>query len=141
MTATAILGNRGGQFSKRITFDGVAQGAVGTVVIGTVITNGSIIITSMVNQCVVALVSAGGGTISLGSTGSVAGLIAATTATVIDTNEFWHDTTPELGVGSALIDRYLVADLTYTVVTAAITAGSIDFTVYWLPNQPNSQLA
>lgn len=141
MTAAAILGNRGGQFSKRITFDGVAQGAVATVVIGTVVTNGSIIITHMVNQCVVALVSAGGGSISLGSTGSVAGLIAATLATTIDTNEFWQDATPELGVGSVLIDRYLVADLTYTVTDAVITAGSIDFTVNWLPNQPNSQLA
>ncbi len=141
MSATAILGNQGGQFTKRITFDGVAQGAVGTVVIGTCVGNGSIIITHIVNHCVVALVSAGGGTISLGSTGNVAALIAATTATTIDTNEFWQDATPELGVGSVLIDRYLVADLTYTVVTAAITAGSIDFTVNWLPNQPNSQLA
>jgi len=139
MSATAILGNRGGQFTKRITFDGVTHGAIATVAIGTI--TGSIIITRMLNQCSAGLVSAAAGSISLGATGSLAGLIAATLATLIDTFEFWHDATPELGVGSVLVDRFLVPDLNYTVTDGAITAGSIDFIVDWLPNEPGSQLA
>ena len=45
--------------------------------------------------CTVDLASAGGGTVSVGTALSAAGLLASTTATAIVAKELWHDNSPD----------------------------------------------
>lgn len=87
--------------------------------------------------CTVDLVSAGGGTLEVGVAGNTASLIMQTTATAIDANEIWLDSTPSVGVdiSDALTFNYVVngLDIIETVGTADITAGNIYYICLWRP--------
>jgi len=88
--------------------------------------------------CTVDLVSAGGGTLSVGVTGNTAALLAATTATDIDANDLWNDTTPAVGTDTLanITGPHLVVnglDIIETVGTADITAGNIYYICLWRP--------
>ena len=67
-------------------------------------------------------------------------MIAATTATDIDANEFWTDTTPEVEVTVALIERVVSANLILTVATANVTAGVLEFGMLWTPMSANGNM-
>jgi hypothetical protein len=118
-----------------VTFTGAAGlGAVGAVPIFTV--TGEVLIERLVPFCTVDLVSAGGGTLALGVTGSTALFIAATTGTTIDVGEFWVDTVPDpngIALPTAMKDIIVTDNVIGTVATADITAGAIRFTAYWRP--------
>lgn len=81
--------------------------------------------------------SAGTPTLALGVNNSTALFVAATTATAIDANEFWVDTTPDAyGVAApAAMKDILITDNISCLVggTNNISAGVIEYTVYWLP--------
>lgn len=88
--------------------------------------------------CTTDLVSAGGGTLSVGVTGNTAALIASTTATDIDASEIWNDSTPAAGTdtlanvtGPHVIVNGL--DIIESVGTADITAGNIYYVCLWRP--------
>ena len=87
--------------------------------------------------CTVDLASAGGGTISLGITGNVALINAATTATAIDANEIWNDTAPAIVDTLASIPGPFVipngVDIVEAYATADITAGNIYYICLWRP--------
>lgn len=87
--------------------------------------------------CTSDLISAGGGTLSLGVTGNTAMLIASTTATDIDVNEIWNDASPAIGDTLANIAGPFVIpnglDIIETVGTADITAGNIYYVCLWRP--------
>ena len=88
--------------------------------------------------CTTLLASAGAGTVSLGVTGNTAALIALTTATDIDANEIWNDTTPVVGVEllSNVLGPYAVVnglDIIETVGTADIETGNIYYVCLWRP--------
>lgn len=111
---------------KTITFDGTAgKGAQGVVSLFTV-TNGAIRVESFSAYCRTNLAGASA-TVEVGATGATAGLIAQTTATDIDAGEVWSDSTPDAGIGAAVIDKVVGADIKITVATADVTAGVIDF--------------
>lgn len=120
---------------KEVTLDGSAgAGAVGTIdlfsVTGTVKAK-------IIAVCSTNLVSAGGGTLEVGVTGSTAGLIAQTTGTDIDAGEIWHDATPDSPIESSSISvEKIIAnglDIFATVGTGDITAGAIKFMLLWKP--------
>lgn len=77
-------------------------------------------------------------TLEVGVTGNIAALIAQTTATDIDANELWNDTSPAAGTetlanitGPHIIINGL--DIIETVATADITSGQIRYICMWRP--------
>lgn len=114
------------------TYTGAAgAGAQGTNTIFTV--TGDVIV-DVVGTVVTDLAGASA-TISLGITGSVAGIIAATTATGLDAGMGWDDNSPALAETHAptgvLIGNGL--DITETVATADITGGVLNLYCFWRP--------
>lgn len=85
--------------------------------------------------CSVDLVSAGGGTLAVGTALSTAGLIAQTTATAIDAGEIWHDATPDSSIEltSVVTKKIVTQDINYLIGTADISAGTITFYIRWTP--------
>ena len=84
--------------------------------------------------CQTALVSAGGGTISVGISGNTAALIALTTAADILINTVWIDTTP--GTIQALPSAQVFTngtDIIQTIATANVTAGVLTYYCLWAP--------
>lgn len=79
-----------------------------------------------------------GATVEVGISGNTAALIAQTTGTDVDQYMTWQDATPEDNPGAVdLTARSFVltngADVIYTIGTADLTAGVIDFYCLWAP--------
>lgn len=121
---------------KSIAFDGTAgKGAVGVVPLFTV--TGAVSF-RLIGICTEGLVSAGGGTISVGTPGTVDGLIAVTTGTDLATGDIWTDGTPTtvLDTLSNSAKDYVIgdgADIQANVLVGDITDGTLVFTVAWKP--------
>jgi hypothetical protein len=130
------------QAAKTITFTGAAGlGQVGAVPIFTV--TGQIVVEKIVGYCSVDLISAGGGSLALGVTGSTALFIAATTATAIDVGEVWISNTPTaagIAIPAACKDIAITANIIGTVATGDITAGAINIAVVWRPLSSDGNL-
>jgi hypothetical protein len=127
-------------YRKRVTFDGTAgNGAAGgTVAIASVV--GAVHIERMVCYCVTSLTSSGG-TLQLGTPNAANGFIASTTASNIDAGDYWQDATPEAHVAVNILKDILVDEnIQIAVTTAAVTAGVMDFVMYWHPMSLGSQL-
>jgi hypothetical protein len=103
--------------TKTITFTGAAGlGQVGAVPLFTL--TGAVWVTRIIGYSTLTPVSAGGGTLALGVTGSTALFIAATTATGIVTGDSWQTATPNasgLAVPAALKDVAIVTSIIGTV--------------------------
>ena len=74
-------------------------------------------------------------TLEIGTAITTAGLIAQTTATDIDVNEIWHDTSSDASIElTSVAKRNIVSqDIIQTVATANITAGVIKYMIRWSP--------
>ena len=83
------------------------------------------------------LLTGASGTVEVGVAGNTAGLIAQTTATEIDANEIWLDSSPSVGldVTDALSFFIIVngMDIIETVATTDIAAGKIYYVCLWRP--------
>ena len=127
---------------KALTFTGATSfGEVGAVPLFTV--TGEVIINKIIPYCTTNL-AGGSATLALGVTGGVADFVAATTATDIDANEFWVDTAPDangVAIPAALMDIIITDNIIGTVATANITAGVMEFTVYWTPISVDGNVA
>jgi len=79
-------------------------------------------------------------TLEVGTAISTAGLIAQTTATDIDANEIWHDSTPDASIELFTIasTKIVTQNVIETVGTASITAGNIYYVCLWAPLTPGS---
>lgn len=118
------------RFYKTITFDAAAgSGGVGTVAIASV--TGGVCIHRMSVFCSTLLT--GAGTIEMGTANNTAGLIAQTTGTALDAEEFWQDATPEVEISPAIVDQLVSANIILTVGSATITAGVIQICIDWTP--------
>ena len=87
----------------------------------------------------------GSATLEVGVTGNTAALIAQTTATGIDENEIWNDTSPAVGTdtyanvtGPHVIVNGL--NIIETAGTANITAGNIYYVCFWAPLSSGSKV-
>ncbi len=93
--------------------------------------------------CTVDLTGASG-TVQIGVTGNTASLIPLTTATTINVNEIWLDTTPSVGVDvtDALSFHFIVngMDINEVVATTDIATGQIYYILLWRPISPNSKV-
>jgi hypothetical protein len=124
---------------KPITFDGTADnGAIGTVALATVA--GSVWIQSMAVECTTLLAGATA-TIELGTANNTTGLIALTTATDIDADEYWKDASPEAEISDAIVNKLVNASLIYTIRTAGIDSGVLVASFYWLPMDSTGKLS
>lgn len=115
-------------FAKSVTFaGGTGTGAVGPVALCTV--TGAIWASRINVRCTSTLTGASA-TIALGVSGNTGGLIAATTATGITTGLSWLTTSPgtiQAGITAKVIDDALI----YTIATANVTGGTLEFEVYY----------
>ena len=90
-------------------------------------------------ECTTDLTTGGGAaTIELGTPNNTAEIIAVTTGTDLDDTEIWKDGTPDVeSVASADAVRDFVVvsgtDVGVTIKVAALTAGLINFHIYWTP--------
>lgn len=104
---------------------------------------GRVLVVALAPFCTEDLASAGGGTLALGVTGNTAAMIAATTATDIDSGKVWVDATPAVGaeaLPSALGPVLVNANIIATVATADITDGTIEFDCLWIPMSAGASL-
>ena len=119
---------------KTVTFDGTAGfGAVGTNITIVTIT-GRVLIRELVMFCTVNLV-APGGTVGMKALAGQT-IIAATSTNDIDANDFWIDQTPEPEsslVAGLMKDLQISNDLIIEPLTAAVTAGAFEVSIYWMP--------
>jgi len=127
---------------KVATFDGGAgTGATGTFALFTIT---GTIIARVIAVCTTTLVSAGGGDIEVGGTGNTDALIANTTATDIDSEEIWHDATPDSGIELSSVGAENIfaegLNIFATIATGNITAGVIKFYVIWKPVSADGNL-
>ena len=129
----------GAYASKTITFAGGTSNGIGddggTQDPLTLFTVTGTVKMKLFATCGVNLASAGGGTVSVGTAITAAGLIAATTATDIDANEIWHDATPDASVElwTVATEKIVRQDVIMTVGTADVTAGELTFHCIWAP--------
>ncbi len=114
------------------------EGVQGQHVLGTII--GAITMHYVALRCRNSLVSAGGATISLGSAVQLGGIIANTTATDIDFNDWWTTATPTASVAPAIADVPFFSGLVLNIGTADITAGILEMSIWWSPATLGSQL-
>lgn len=123
---------------KTITFDGTAgKGAVGIINVATVT---GLLRVNPVGYCKTSLVSAGGGTLALGTSSSTNGLLPATTATNISTSaKVWRDTGPS-NLDGVANDQHVTENVILTVGTADITSGSIEVVLTCYPLSTNANL-
>ena len=91
------------------------------------------------------LLAGASATIAVGVTGNTAALLALTTATDIDANELWNDTTP--GVGTDTLanitgPHVIVSGLNIleTIATANITSGELHYICMWSPLSPDGNV-
>lgn len=118
------------------------SGSAGTQGTKTVFTiSGKVVIRTIVGVCTTTLVSAGGGTIALGVTGSTAGFIAATTATDLTNTAgtaptIWMSATPTLNllaIPAACKDVAITQNVIFTIATGDITAGVLVIDCWYEP--------
>ena len=87
--------------------------------------------------CTVDLASAGAGSVAVGTTSNLTGIIPSTTATEIDAGDVWVDTTPSVNlITSDELLFYIVpngSDIVEDTITADITAGNIYYVALWRP--------
>lgn len=95
------------------------------------------VLVGIVGVVSVDLVSAGGGTVSVGLTDNTTLFMPATTATTLDANEVWvGSATPAIGLPVDNLTFYVVGngeDVVEATGTADITAGNIYYLAIWRP--------
>jgi hypothetical protein len=137
MYDAAVGGGFGSQYlSKTVAFDGGAgSGAVGTVALFTV--TGAVIV-RLVAICTENLATGAGATISVGTPGTVDGLIAVTTGVDIDAGDIWFAAAPATVLDTLAngMLSYIIgdgADIQADILVDAITDGTIVFNLWWTP--------
>ena len=135
-----------------IAFDGAAgNGAQGTVDVFSI--TGRVLVTKIIGFCTESLAGATS-TIELGDTTDTNGFIAQTTATDLDVNEWWGDTTAGSTLSSmsiftvsssgqvvSLTNKAMSVDIIILVGTADCTNGTIVFDVWYTPITDGGSLA
>lgn len=128
---------------KTVAFSGAAgNGQVGTVDVFTV--TGVVWANRLTAVCTENLVSAGGGTLVLGTAGDTDGFIAQTTATDIANADIWTAASPAAGSKGPLkvetgglitgqVDKVVNESIALTVGTGDVTDGTIVFDLWWHP--------
>ena len=130
---------------KTLTFTGGAGLGQSASPITFFTITGAVNVSLIAGVCNTSLVSAGGGTLALGVTGSTALFIGATVGTTLtSTNRIWASTTPNgagIAAPAALKDIIIMGNVLGTVATADITGGVLEIVCLYLPLSSGSGLA
>ena len=122
--------------SQVITFAGGAgTGAVGAIPLFTVTGSVAFNLTAI---CTVILATQAGATISVGTPGAVAGIIAVTTGVDIDAGDIWFAAAPATvldTIANSLLEFVIGdgADIQANVLVDVIDTGAIEFRCFWTP--------
>ena len=120
-------------FVQTIVFDGTSGLGLVNVAVTVARVTGRVLVTNMGIYCSTSLAGATA-TISLGTAGQTAAIIAATTATDIDSGDWWQDMSPAQQTDTAIKDTLLDAGgLQYEPLVADITGGTLNLYLFWLP--------
>lgn len=146
MPANAIISRINKRLSRVITFTGASGLGLVSVVVPIFTVTGLIRIISLGIQCLTTFVSAGGGTLALGTAGNTSGIIGATTATALTNTTsvplIWNSTTPVTGVATTVLGpMFCNLNIIITVATATVTAGALEFDAVWEILSPNGMLS
>lgn len=136
------LGRAERQFTKRIAFDGTdGGGATGTAVLVATVT-GRVILTNHNIHCLITLVGTSA-TVELGTASDTDSMIAVTTATSIDSTEFWlpGPVTAVAGGWDTIQNTTVAENIIVTPKTANVTAGMLEFVFMWLPASLDGKLS
>lgn len=115
--------------SKTITYVAGTTGATGATTLFTVTGQ---VAARVFALCTSDLASGGAATIEVGISGNTAALIAQTTATGIDSGEWWVDTSA--ATIEAVPSQFLVGgDIVQTIGTTAISGGVLKYYCTWIP--------
>ena len=126
------------QNSKAITFDGgTGTGATGTVTLFSVT---GVVEVNVFGFCTADLVSAGGGTLKVGTATSTATLCSQQNATAITNHEVWHNSSLAVGANVAAHLHPVNENVILTIATGAVTAGTLTFYVNWVPVSSDGNL-
>lgn len=119
------------QESKTIAFTGAAGlGAVGAITLFTV--TGTVMI-NVFGFCTEDLVSAGGGTVEVGTSSSTAALCNQQNATAVDNHEVWHNSVLAVAGNVAAHLHPVDQNVILTIGTGDVTDGTISFYANWSP--------
>ena len=131
--------------TKSITFvEGAGTGSVGTVALFTV--TGEVEILRFSPTVVLTLTEnavPGGATLAVGVTNATGLFIAATTALLLATGEFWTEATgggvanSGIAIPAALKDIEITSNIIFTVAVSNLTGGTIRCDIYWRPLSTN----
>ena len=138
MDSPVLISRAPQPYFRSIRFAVPGEGVQGIHLLGTVI--GAITMHYVALRCRSTLVSAGAGTISLGSVVQLGGIIANTTATDVVFNDWWTTTSPTASVAAAITDVPFFSGLTLNVLTGDVTAGILEMSIWWSPATLGSQL-
>ena len=120
-------------FVQTTTFTGLTGAGLVNVAVSVARVTGRVLITNMGIYCTTNLAGATA-TLSLGSAGNTAAIIAATTATDIDSGDWWQDMSPSQQTDTAIKDTLLDAGgLQYEPLTANVSGGVLNLYLFWLP--------
>ena len=108
----------------------------------TLFTVTGIVAVKLIGYSTVLPVSAGSGTIAVGTAITPVGLLPATSASTMAVGELWHDGTVDAGVelSSVMAEKIVIGNIIETVGTADITAGNVHYLCLWRPLTPNATL-
>jgi len=115
--------------TKEITYAAGTTGATGATTLFTVT---GVVAVRIFGVCSGDLTSGGAATLEVGISGNTAVLLAQTTATGIDSGEFWIDTaaaTIELLPNPSLCQ----ANIIQTIGTTTVTGGTLKYYCIWVP--------
>lgn len=115
--------------SKSITYAAGTTGATGATTLFTIT---GVVAVRIFAYCTSDLTSGGAATLEVGIAGNTAALIAQTTATGIDTGEFWVDTGPATIEALPAI-QLTAADIIQTIGTTTVSGGVLTYYCLWDP--------
>ena len=131
--------------TKSLTYaEGAGTGSVGSVALFTV--TGEVEVLRLVPTVVLTLTEnavPGAATLALGVTNSTGLFIAATTALLLATGEFWTEATgggtanAGIAIPAALKDIAITSNIINTVAVSNLTGGTIRYDIYWRPLSTN----
>lgn len=137
---TSVTGWNIARANYNFTADAGAQGAL------TLFTVSGDVVCSVIGVCNTALTGATA-TIEVGVSGNTAVLIAQATGTDLIANEIYHDASPTTTVEAVELfggaKTFIITngqDIIFTIGTADLTAGDVDFYCAWRPLSPDAYI-
>lgn len=123
--------------SKAITFAALTTGATGA----TTLFNVTGVVAVRLFGVVSGVDVTGAGTIEAGIAGNTAALLAQTTGTALDVGEIWIDTGPAtVELLPALSILVAGTDITQTIATDTLTAGTLTYYCLWFPISSDGEI-